>query len=71
MDLGAIASYTTVGLTVMLSQTRIFYAMAHDGLLPSFFIKIHKTTKTPWISIIISGDYYFYIIYRIKFISIS
>ncbi|CAF4096831.1 unnamed protein product, partial [Rotaria sordida] len=55
MNLGAIASYTTVGLTLMLSQTRIFYAMANDGLLPSFFAKIHKTTITPWISIIISG----------------
>ncbi|CAF3347124.1 unnamed protein product [Rotaria sp. Silwood2] len=54
MNLGAIVSLTTVALTDMLSQTRIFYAMAHDGLLPSFFAKIHKTTETPWISIIIS-----------------
>ncbi|CAF1458652.1 unnamed protein product, partial [Rotaria sordida] len=58
MDLGVIASLTTVALTDMLTQTRIFYAMAHDGLLPSFFAKIHKTTTTPWISIIISGIFY-------------
>ncbi|CAF3477989.1 unnamed protein product, partial [Rotaria sp. Silwood2] len=56
MDLGAIASLTTVALTVMLSETRIFYAMVHDGLLPPIFAKIHKTTETPRISIIISGD---------------
>ncbi|CAF3950618.1 unnamed protein product [Rotaria sordida] len=55
MDLGVIASLTTVALTDMLTQTRIFYAMARDGLLPSFFAEIHKTTTTPWISIIISG----------------
>ncbi|CAF2603781.1 unnamed protein product [Rotaria sp. Silwood2] len=55
MDLGAIAGLTTVALTMMLSQTRIFYAMAHDGLLPPIFTKIHKTTITPWISTIISG----------------
>ncbi|CAF1393625.1 unnamed protein product [Rotaria sordida] len=55
MNLGAIASLTTVALTDMLSQTRIFYAMAHDGLLPSFFAEIHRITTTPWISIIISG----------------
>ena len=33
--------------------------MAHDGLLPPVFAKIHPHTKTPWISIIISGSYSF------------
>ncbi|CAF4730296.1 unnamed protein product, partial [Rotaria sp. Silwood1] len=37
MDLGAIASLTTAALMSMLSQTRIFYSMAHDGLLPPVF----------------------------------
>jgi APA family basic amino acid/polyamine antiporter len=59
MDLGGIAALTTVALTMLLSQTRIFYAMAHDGLLPQFFATIHSRTKTPWISIIISGTYSF------------
>jgi APA family basic amino acid/polyamine antiporter len=59
MDLGAIAGLTTVALTVLLSQTRIFYAMAHDGLLPPFFAKIHRSTETPWISTIISGTFIF------------
>ncbi|CAF3659642.1 unnamed protein product [Adineta steineri] len=57
MDLGAIAGVTTVALTILLSQTRVFYAMAHDGLLPPIFAKIHSRTKTPWISILISGTY--------------
>ena len=59
MDLGAIAALTTVALTLLLSQTRIFYAMALDGLLPSIFAKIHSHTETPWISIIISGKHCF------------
>ncbi len=53
MDLGAIAALTTVALTTLLSQIRIFYAMANDGLLPPFFARIRS--HTPWISTIISG----------------
>ncbi|CAF4173629.1 unnamed protein product, partial [Rotaria sordida] len=37
MNLGAITSCTTVVLTMMLSQTRIFYAMAHDGVFCAVF----------------------------------
>jgi APA family basic amino acid/polyamine antiporter len=57
LTLGAIASLTTVAITILLAQTRIFYAMAHDGLLPPIFARIHHYTKTPWISIIICGTY--------------
>jgi amino acid transporter len=31
--------------------------MAHDGLLPPIFARVHKRTKTPWVSIIICGRY--------------
>jgi APA family basic amino acid/polyamine antiporter len=55
--LGAIASLTTVTITILLAQSRIFYAMAHDGLLPPIFARIQKRTKTPWVSIIICGKY--------------
>ncbi len=55
--LGAIAGLTTVTITVLLAQTRIFYAMAHDGLLPPIFARIHHRTLTPWVSIIICGRY--------------
>jgi APA family basic amino acid/polyamine antiporter len=53
MNLAIIAALTTVALTTLLSQIRIFYAMANDGLLPPFFARIHS--NTPWISTIISG----------------
>lgn len=55
IDLGAIAGLTSVTLVSLLGQSRIFYAMAHDGLLPSFFARIHPKTKTPWLSTIIIG----------------
>jgi APA family basic amino acid/polyamine antiporter len=58
MDLGGIAGMTTVALTMLLSQTRIFYSMALDGLLPPFFAKVGRW-KTPWISTIISGNHSF------------
>lgn len=62
MSLGALAGLTTVALTMLLSQTRIFYAMAKDGLLPSVFSKIPKTKiQTPWISTLISGTYFVYV----------
>lgn len=57
LALGAIASLTTVAIVVLLAQTRIFYAMAHDGLLPPVFTRINHYTKTPWVSIIISGKH--------------
>ena len=55
IDLGAIAGLTSVALVSLLGQSRVFYSMAHDGLLPSIFARIHPRTKTPWISTIIIG----------------
>jgi APA family basic amino acid/polyamine antiporter len=53
MDLAIIAAFTTVALTGLLSQIRIFYAMANDGLLPPVFATVRS--RAPWISPIISG----------------
>jgi APA family basic amino acid/polyamine antiporter len=36
-------------------QSRVFYAMARDGLLPPFFAKLHKVFKTPINGIIVVG----------------
>ena len=41
---------------MMLSQPRIFLAMARDGLIPQkFFGDIHPTYRTPWKSTILTG----------------
>ncbi|CAF1650122.1 unnamed protein product [Rotaria magnacalcarata] len=57
IDLGAIAGLTSVSLVNLLGQSRIFYSMAHDGLLPAIFAKVHPRTKTPWVSTIIIGAF--------------
>jgi APA family basic amino acid/polyamine antiporter len=43
---GALAGLTSVILVMMLGQTRVFYAMAKDGLLP-WFDRIHPKFGTP------------------------
>ncbi len=56
ISLGAITGITSVLLVMMLSQPRIFLAMARDGLLPkSFFGAIHDKFRTPWKSTILTG----------------
>jgi amino acid transporter len=57
LDLGAIASITTVAVTLFIAQSRILYALAHDGLLPLIFAKVDRNRKTPWVSIVITGNY--------------
>ena len=47
--LGAIAGLTTVLLVMLYGQSRVFYAMSRDGLLPAIFSKVHPTFKTPYI----------------------
>jgi len=43
-----LAGYTSVLLVMLLGQSRVFYTMAKDGLLPQFFSSIHKKFYTPW-----------------------
>ena len=55
IKIGAIAGLSSVMLVLCYGQTRIFYSMARDGLLPNFFGAVHKTFKTPWINTLIVG----------------
>ncbi len=43
-----LAGYTSVILVMLMGQSRVFYSMAKDGLLPKFFSSIHKKFHTPW-----------------------
>jgi APA family basic amino acid/polyamine antiporter len=54
---GALAGITSVLLVMMLSQPRIFLAMARDGLLPPFFSAVHPRFRTPWKSTILTGAF--------------
>ncbi len=50
---GAITGMTTVTLVMMYGQSRVFFVMSRDKLIPEFFSKIHPKFKTPYISSII------------------
>lgn len=55
VKIGAIAGLSSVILIMALAQSRIFYTMSNDGLLPKFFGKVHPKFKTPYVSTIITG----------------
>jgi len=48
VKLGIIGGFTSVILVLLLGQSRVFYSMSRDGLLPKLFSEIHPTWKTPW-----------------------
>jgi len=52
---GAIAGTTTVILTSLLGQARIFYVMSRDGLLPPIVALIHPRTRTPVFTTMTTG----------------
>jgi APA family basic amino acid/polyamine antiporter len=55
LALGAVISMTAVLLVFQLGQTRIFYSMSRDGLLPTWFRRIHPRYGTPFGSTIWTG----------------
>lgn len=55
VKIGAIAGLSSVMLVLLYGQTRIFYTMARDGLIPPVFAKVHPTLRTPWINTLIVG----------------
>jgi basic amino acid/polyamine antiporter, APA family len=56
VSLGALTGITSVLLVLMLSQPRVWLAMARDGLVPpSFFGAVHDKYRTPWKSTVLTG----------------
>ncbi|MDR3593120.1 MAG: amino acid permease [Negativicutes bacterium] len=53
--LGAICGITTVLLVMIYGQTRVFLAMARDGMLPQRLVKIHPKYGTPYTITIVTG----------------
>lgn len=43
-----LAGYSSVILVMLLGQSRVFFAMSKDKLLPKFFSEVHPKFKTPW-----------------------
>jgi APA family basic amino acid/polyamine antiporter len=53
--LGALFGLTSVIITMIIPQARIWFTMAHDGLLPKMFGAVHPRFRTPHISTLITG----------------
>jgi APA family basic amino acid/polyamine antiporter len=43
-----LAGFSSVILVMLLGQSRVFYSMSHDGLLPGAFSDLHKKFRTPF-----------------------
>ncbi|PYO35602.1 MAG: amino acid permease [Gemmatimonadetes bacterium] len=52
---GAIMGLSSVILVMLLGQSRVFWTMSRDGLLPQFVNSIHPRFRTPWITSIVTG----------------
>ncbi|HYA97936.1 MAG TPA: amino acid permease [Methylomirabilota bacterium] len=48
MNLAVLAALTSVMLVMLLGQSRVFFSMAGDGLLPRLFGEVHPRFRTPW-----------------------
>ncbi|PTY06149.1 amino acid permease [Opitutaceae bacterium EW11] len=55
VEIAALAGLSSVILVMLMGQPRIFFSMAHDGLLPAAFAKVHRRFRTPHITTIFTG----------------
>jgi APA family basic amino acid/polyamine antiporter len=50
LKLAIVGGYTSVILVMLLGQSRVFFSMSRDGLLPKIFSSVHPKYRTPWLS---------------------
>ena len=55
VNIGAIVGLASVVLVLLLAQSRVFYAMSRDGLVPKVFSDIHPRFRTPSKGNIVTG----------------
>jgi APA family basic amino acid/polyamine antiporter len=48
ITVGILAGFSSVILVMLLGQSRVFYSMANDGLLPKIFSVLHPKYRTPY-----------------------
>jgi basic amino acid/polyamine antiporter, APA family len=55
IKVGALAGLSSVILVMLYGQSRVFFAMSRDGLLPPFVHLVHPRFRTPWLTSIFTG----------------
>jgi APA family basic amino acid/polyamine antiporter len=55
VKLGAICGLSSTMVVMLLGQSRVFFSMSKDGLLPSWASKVHPRFRTPYLSTIFVG----------------
>ncbi|MBF6592088.1 MAG: amino acid permease, partial [Ktedonobacterales bacterium] len=55
ISIGAICGLTTVLIILLYGQSRVFFSMSRDGLLPGLFSRIHPRFHTPYLSSALVG----------------
>jgi APA family basic amino acid/polyamine antiporter len=55
VKVGALGGLTSTMIVMLLGQSRVFFSMAKDGLLPKAFSAVHPKFRTPWISSLTIG----------------
>ncbi len=55
VGIAAVIALPSVVLMMMFGQTRVFFVMARDGLLPASFAKVHPKYKTPYVVTAVTG----------------
>jgi len=55
VKIGALGGLTSTMIVMLLGQSRVFFSMSRDGLLPEMFSRVHPRFRTPWISSLTVG----------------
>src|SRR6478672_7745935 len=53
--LAILAGYSSVILVMLLGQSRVFFSMSKDGLLPPVFSRVHPKFRTPYLASAVTG----------------
>jgi APA family basic amino acid/polyamine antiporter len=54
---GALMGLSSTIVVMLLGQSRVFFSMSRDGLLPQMFSAVHPRFRTPWISTLTVGTF--------------
>ena len=48
VTIAILAGFSSVILVMLMGQSRVFFSMSHDGLVPKIFSEVHPKYQTPW-----------------------